>query len=112
MTRTPRDTLSECLSQIFRSEDLETSISLIYDYFKKYIPLDFITIVVYDATQHAVQHRIHSTDAGIILVEELIKFSEDTKKEAQDLFHGNTNIRYIPNGKKIPSSSNSIHSWA
>ena len=94
--------LKECISRISRSEDLRVSIGALYSYFQEYFPLDFMTYVIYDSKQHSVQYRFHSTDTGIILVDELIRFSEDTRKEAQGIIDRNIKVLYIPNGQKHP----------
>jgi transcriptional regulator with GAF, ATPase, and Fis domain len=98
----PKDALKECLSRIFRSEDLKTSIRTLYSYFQTYFPLDFITILIYDAESHTVKYRVHSTDVGTVLVDELIRFSEDTKEDAHGIIDRNPRTLYIPNGQKHP----------
>jgi len=100
MTRSQEKYLNECLSTLFRSEDLKTSVRALYSFFQKQIPLDYITMVVYDARQHTLQYRVHSTDSSIVLVDELIRFSEETRKDALDLISRKIGTIYIPNGKK------------
>ena len=92
--------LSECLSEVLRCDELKSSVSSIFLHFKTLMPLDFLTIVLYDRIQHAVNHRIHATDTSVILVEELIRFSEETRTDAYEIAYGKLSVSYIPNGKK------------
>jgi transcriptional regulator with GAF, ATPase, and Fis domain len=102
MTKSPAKSLSDCVAKIVRSEDLKTSIRALYSFFQEQIPLDYITMLVYDAPGHILQYRVHSTDSSIVLVDELIRFSEDTRRDARDLIDRRINTLYIPNGTKHP----------
>ncbi len=102
MTKSPAKSLSDCVAKIVRSEDLKTSIRALYSFFQEQIPLDYITMLVYDAPGHTLQYRVHSTDSSIVLVDELIRFSEDTRRDARDLIDRRINTLYIPNGTKHP----------
>jgi transcriptional regulator with GAF, ATPase, and Fis domain len=98
----PKDAFKECLSRIFSSEDLRTKIQTLYSYFQTYFPLDYLSIVIYDAKQHLMKYRVHSSDVGIVLGDEIIRFSEDTKKEAHSMIDRSLRTLYIPNGQKYP----------
>ncbi len=102
MKKDPAKAMNDCSAMIFRSEDLKTSIRALYSFFQKQIPLDYITMLVYDAAQHNLQYRVHSTDSSIVLVDELIRFSEDTRSDVEDLIERQAHTLYVPNGTKHP----------
>ena len=102
MKKNPAESFNDCLSKIYRSEDLKTSIKMLYSFFKDYIALDYITIIIYDSGQNMLRYRIHSTEESVILVDEIFTVSEDARKEAFALIDSKIRTLYIPNGQKHP----------
>jgi transcriptional regulator with GAF, ATPase, and Fis domain len=100
MKKNPAESFTDCLAKIYRSEDLKTSIRMLYSFFKDYLPLDYITMLIYDVEQSMLRYRIHSTEESVVLVEETKKVSEDTRKEALAFINSKIRTLYIPNGQK------------
>ena len=100
MKNIPIKDMNECLAAIYRSKDLQMSIRILYSFFQNYFPLHFMTMIVYSVEQNALRYRMHSTDDNIILVDELIRLSEDARKEALYLINSDIRTLYIPNGLK------------
>lgn len=100
MLQSPKEALKESLSRIFRSQDLTTSNRILFSFFQQYFPLDFITLLTYSGEQHAVLNRVHITDTSVILVDDLIKFSEETKKDAQIIADALETFIYVPDGRE------------
>ncbi len=102
MKKNPAELFNDCLAKIYRSEDLKTSVKMLYSFFKDYLPLDYITILIYDVDQSMLKYRIHSTEESVVLAEETKKVTDDTKKLALSFIHSEIRTLYIPNGQKHP----------
>ena len=101
MTENPAKDLNDCLLKIYSSKDLRMSIRALYSFCQDYFPIDFMTMIVYDVEQNMLRYRTHSTDDTVLVfVDELIRLSEDAKKEALDLINSNIRTLYVPNGQK------------
>lgn len=59
-----------------------------------------MTLLTYSGEQHAVLNRVHITDTSVILVDDLIKFSEETKKDAQIIADALETFIYVPDGRE------------
>lgn len=99
MKRNLPESFNDCLGKIYRSEDLKTSVRMLYSFFKDYLPLDYITMLIYDVEQSMLRYRIHSTEESVVLVEETKKVTEDTRKEALAFINSEIRTLYIPNGQ-------------
>lgn len=102
MKNNPAESFNDCLSKIYSSKDLKTSIRMLYSFFKDYVPLDYITLIFYDVEQSTIGFRIHSTGESVVLVDDVLKVSDDTKREARALINSEIRTLYIPNGQKNP----------
>lgn len=87
---------------MYRSEDLKTSVRMLYSFFKDYLPLDYITLLIYDVAHSILRYRIHSTEESVVLVEETKTVTEDTRKLALAFINSEIRTLYIPNGQKHP----------
>jgi len=102
MKKNPADSFNDCLSKIYRSEDLKSSVRMLYSFFKDDLPLDYITMLVYDVEQGMLRYRIHSTEESVVLVEETKKVTDDTRKLALAFINSEIRTLYIPNGQNHP----------
>ncbi len=67
---------------VFNSHDLELSINEVYKFFKRYFPLDFMNLPIYDAQLGTLRYRAFVTDEGVILADETVRLSKAAQKEA------------------------------
>jgi transcriptional regulator with GAF, ATPase, and Fis domain len=64
--------------------DPEKTLITIYQFLKKYFPLNLLNAAIYDAQQSIMHYRIGITDEGVMLVDEKVKLSSTARILAQE----------------------------
>ncbi|MCE5212780.1 MAG: sigma-54 dependent transcriptional regulator [Deltaproteobacteria bacterium] len=75
------------IRQILNSQDPETAINEVFRFIRKYLPLDFMTLPVYDSRRGILRYRAFTNNEGVFFTDEPVRLSKDAKKEADRIMH-------------------------
>lgn len=89
------------VGQILKCNDVKTAIRILFECIKRIVPLDFLTIVLYDSELHIVYDRIHATDQDVLFVDDSIILSKATAGIAKDLINSKSNT-YVTDSMAHP----------
>jgi transcriptional regulator with GAF, ATPase, and Fis domain len=95
-----KELVEEFTFHVITSSDVENALNKIYQFFKKYIPLDYMDISIYDANEGCVYYKSIVNDDGVMLVDEKIKLSDAAQKGALEMVQ--RKISHIKNSSENP----------
>jgi len=78
-----KETIEVITRRVINSRNLETAISEVYKLFRRYLPLDFLNLPIYDSERGTLRYRAFANSQGVILTDETIRLSETARKEAK-----------------------------
>ena len=79
------DTLVEEFSQeIITSKNAKNTLNQIYRFLKKFFPVDFMNLPIYDTQQGTLRYKAFVSDNGVMLADEKIKLSSNGQHEIQN----------------------------
>jgi transcriptional regulator with GAF, ATPase, and Fis domain len=85
MSPNTKDLVEEFSLHVITSTDVENALNKIFRFFKKYFPLDFMNMPIYDAHEGRLHYKAIVNDDGVMLVDEKVKLSDVAQKEALEL---------------------------
>ena len=71
--------------RVINSRDLETAINEVYKFFRRYLPLDFMNLPIFDAQRGTLRYRAFANQEGAILTDETIRLSGTAMKVARQI---------------------------
>ncbi|HOO47138.1 MAG TPA: hypothetical protein PLM29_12960, partial [Deltaproteobacteria bacterium] len=74
-----KETIEVITRRVINSRNLETAISEVYKLFRRYLPLDFLNLPIYDSERGTLRYRAFANSQGVILTDETIRLSENSR---------------------------------
>ncbi|MGC8491684.1 MAG: sigma-54 interaction domain-containing protein [Syntrophobacteraceae bacterium] len=87
-----KNSIESLMPRVFSSRDLEYSINEIYKFLRKILPIDLMTLPIYDSLRGTLRYMALVTDEGVICSDETVVLSGPAQEYAQAVQTSGENI--------------------